>query len=553
MFRLSTYVLPKSLLIQSALGLAFLLAFAVSASAQLIRVEAGASDMVPTAGGSVSIQGPGYEGYLGAGTLDGVFRLGTYAKTAIGSYQLTAGDQTLSFNLPTDIFGGGQYVTTRGVGVTLPGHDHVFVFAGTTTVGVGTPLFQAFQAQTVMGAIFIDKKVTENFHFYSRNIISHQQTWIEGFDWQVRSWLKTELSAGMGSNKPYFAASVDAGRNWYEIKAGYIAAGSGFRRITTPSLFASEPDRENVLVTVKPYSSLVLTAGHENFLAPQGSLTGPYQRASVDQLQTSFDLAKFRLGAGLFESHGPSGLNVADGFTVSRDFLRNMGGSVSYYKNLTGPRPRVSILTSTVHETISPKLSLMQILNRTQGNTTFLFGGSYTTNRLSVSVDYQTQYIPFLANPLVTGIGVSLHVKLWRGVQVNGDTFRSPDGKLRYTASLSSLLTPNLHFAGDNEKRTPKFGDYIVHGHVRNESGSPVEGAAVLVGDQTVFSNAAGEFLLRVNKKQQMALTVLTEEFISPLRFVVVSAPAAVTAAPEDSATDVQIVLRPVTNTLRKP
>src|ERR1700692_3164720 len=113
--------LAKSLFVRSTLGLVFLLVSAVSASAQLIRVEAGASDMVPTVGGSVSIQGRGYEGYLGAGTVDGVFRVGTSAQNPFSSYQFTAGDQTLSFNLPTDAFGGGQYLTTRGVGATLPG------------------------------------------------------------------------------------------------------------------------------------------------------------------------------------------------------------------------------------------------------------------------------------------------------------------------------------------------------------------------------------------------------------------------------------------------
>jgi hypothetical protein len=226
-------------------------------------------------------------------------------------------------------------------------------------------------------------------------------------------------------------------------------------------------------------------------------------------------------------------------------------GSVSYYQNLSGPRPHLTYLISTVRETISPKITLLQVINRTQGNTNVLFGGSYTTNRLSVSVDYQTLYMPFLANPLVTGIGVTLQLKLWGGIQVNGDTFRSPDGKLRYTGSLSTLLTPNLHLAKDGEKRAPKFGDYVIRGQVRSERGSPVEGAAILLGDQTVFSNAAGEFLLRLNKPQQVALTVLPEEFLTPLHFTVVSAPSTVTAASEESATDVLIVLHPIANNLR--
>ena len=480
--------------------------------------------------------------------LAGAFRLGTYAKTTFDSYQLTAGDQNLAFQLPTDLFGGSQYITTRGLGVTLPGESRVFIFAGATTLGAGTPLFQAFQSQTPLGMVFIDKAVTDTFHFYSRNILSQQQTWIQGFDWRPQHWLKTGLSAGAGSNKPYFAASLDATRNWFEVKAGYIQASSGFRRITTPSLFAAEPDRENILVTVKPYSSIVLTAGHENFLAPQGNLNAPFQRASVDQLQSSFDVARFRLGAGLFESRGPSGIrNVADGFTISRSITRNIDASASYYQSLSGPGPRSSYIISTVRENISPKLSLLQVVNRTQGNTTFLFGGSYTVNRFSVSVDYQTLYMPFLANPLVTGIGVSLHVKLWGGFQLNGQTFRSPEGKLRYTASGSTLLTPNFRLA-NNEKQAPKMGGYIVRGHVCDERGSPTGGAAIQIGEQTVFSNEAGEFFLRRVKPEHLAVTVVAQEFLTPLQFTVVAAPPTVTAAAEDSATDVVIVLRPVVN-----
>jgi hypothetical protein len=242
---------------------------------------------------------------------------------------------------------------------------------------------------------------------------------------------------------------------------------------------------------------------------------------------------------------------VSDGFTVSRSITRKVDGSVSYYHNLSGPRPRATYLISTVRETISPKISLLQVINRTPGNTSFLFGGSYITNRVSVSVDYQTVYNPFLANPLVTGVGVTLQLKLWGGFQVNANTFRSPDGKLRYTGSLSTLMTPNLHLSRGDEKPAPKFGDYIVRGQVRNERGSPVEGAAILLGDRTVFSNGAGEFLLRLDKPQQMPLTVLVEEFLSPLHFTVVSAPSTVVATPEKSATDVLIVLRPVTNNLR--
>jgi hypothetical protein len=54
-----------------------------------------------------------------------------------------------------------------------------------------------------------------------------------------------------------------------------------------------------------------------------------------------------------------------------------------------------------------------------------------------------------------------------------------------------------------------------------------------------------------LKKAKPLAFTVVPEEFLTPLHFTVVSAPAQVVAAPEDLATDNLIVLRPVTNNRR--
>jgi hypothetical protein len=109
------------------------------------------------------------------------------------------------------------------------------------------------------------------------------------------------------------------------------------------------------------------------------------------------------------------------------------------------------------------------------------------------------------------------------------------------------LLTTSLRPA-EGAGKVVKLGSYVVRGHVRDAGGAPIEGAAIHIGEQTVYSNAAGEFLLRLSKPEHLALTVLPEEFLTPLNFTVVSAPPTVTAQPEDSATDILIVLRAATN-----
>jgi hypothetical protein len=531
-----------------------LVTFFVPGRAQVIRVEAGASDLVPSQGGSISFQGPNYEGYLGAGELNGAFRLGSSVKTSIDSYQFAFGDQTIQFGLPTDILGGNQYFLTRGAGATVPvGNATVFLFGGATTVGAGGPLFQAFQIETPLGMVFFEKPLSDKLHFFSRNVFSSRQSFIQGFDWRPRKWFKTALSGGTGSNKPYAAAAADVDRDWFKLKTAFIGVSDGFRRVTTPTLYAAEPDRENVVATIKPIpaSSLVLTAGHENFVAPPvNNLNAPFARARVDQLQSSYDWAQFRLGAGIFESRGPLGRNVSDAFSVARSIGRNVEAGASYYETISGPAPHTGQLVGTVRETISPKISLLQVVNRidgaaVQGNTNFLFGGSYTVNRMAVSVDYQTVYMPFLKNPVVTGIGVNMNLKLWGNFQLHGQSFRSPDGRLRYTASLSTLLVGS----GQGQRagrETFKMPGWIVRGHVRDESGAPIEGAALRIGNEVVYTNAAGEFMAREQHAASLPLQVVLEQFLNPLPFTVVSAPATVLPGPEPSRADVTIVLRAV-------
>jgi hypothetical protein len=518
--------------------------FPAALSAQVIKVEAGASDILPSQGGSIHIEGENYQGYVGAGDIDGVFRFGSYLNTSWERYKFTLGDQTSVIGLPTDIFGSRQYFVTRGGAVSgqISGKKF-YVFGGTTALAIGSQFFQAATSQVPVGMFFFDIPLSDTLTFYSRNVFSHQQTSIEALDWHPHKWLDTAFSAGIGGNKPYLATTFDVNRDWLDVKAGYIIAGNQFRRITTPSVFTTEPDRENLLVTIKPASNLTLIAGHQNLLQPQVDFNAPFLRATVDQGQADYTVAKFHLGAGLFQSHSSSFHNRSEDFSVYRPITRNIEGGVNYFRSLSGPAS--SNLAGTMREKITQKLSLLQVVSRSQGNTTILFGGSYTANRFAVNVDYQDLYLPFLPNnPFTHSLTVSLKLKLWGNVQVNGDTFRSSDGRLRYSASASTLLVHNFQHGASPE--TFNFPKYVVRGHVRDEAGTPIEGAALRIGDQVVYTNAFGEFILRQTKAGPLRFEVVLPEFMNALSFRVVTAPASVTAEPEDSASDVLVVLSPV-------
>ncbi len=529
----------------AALILGLFAGFVSPLHAQVITIGGGVSDMVPAEGGSIGFEGPKFSSYFGLGELGGVFGMGTYLKTTIGSEQVAIGDQPIIFDLPTDIFAANHYFLTRGIGVTAKrGRANIFIFAGGTAEASGTQFFQTAKMDSRAGMVFTDFPVSSSLHFYSKTVISRQLTTIQSLDWRPRKWFRTGVSAGVGSNQPYFAATSNVDKNWLSLSAGYYSASDHFRRVTAPSVYASEVDRENILAVIKPTSSAILTLGHQNFLQPQSTdPSAPYLRASVNQAQGSFDVAGFQLGAGIFQSHSTVASNAAEAFSAARQITNIVGFGVTYFRTISGPVPSISNLSTSIRETLSPKLSLLQVVNYSQGHANIQFGGSYVNNRLAVNVDYQTLYMPFLVNPFSQGISISLRVRLFRSTQWNVQTFRSADGHLRYTTSADTLMTPRFGVVGSHGEDEFKHLRYMVRGHVQDETGQPVEGAAIRIGEQLVFTNSDGEFFVRRNKATAIALEVVLTEFLNSAPFHLISAPASVKAFPEASAPDILIVL----------
>jgi hypothetical protein len=535
----------RSTLSVAALILGLFVGFVSPLHAQVITIGGGVSNLVPAEGGSIGFEGPNFSSYLGLGELGGVFGMGTYLKTIIGSEPVTIGDQPIIFDLPTDIFSTNHYFLTRGIGLTAKrGKANLFVFAGGTAVASGTQFFQTAKMDSRAGMIFTDFPLSSSLHFYSKTVISGQLTSIQSLDWRSRKWIRTGIAAGVGSNQPYFAATSNVDKNWLSLSAGYYSASDHFRRVTAPSVYASEVDRENILAVIKPTSSAILTLGHQNFLQPQGTDTSaPYLRATVNQAQGSFDVAEFQLGAGIFQSHSTVASNAAEAFSAARQITNSVGFGVTYFRTISGPVPSISNLSTSIRETLSPKLSLLQVVNYSQGRANIQFGGSYVINRLAVNVDYQTLYMPFLINPFSQGISISLRVRLIKSMQWNVQTFRSGDGHLRYTTSADTLLTTRLGAIGSNGEDALKHLRYLVRGHVQDESGQPVEGAAIRIGEQLVFTNSDGEFFVRRGKAGAIALEVVLTEFLNSAPFHLVSAPTSVKAYLEPTAPDIQIVL----------
>jgi hypothetical protein len=537
--------LSTSLALAAAFGLLWL-GCAPLCRAQLITVGGGSSDLYDANGASIQVQSGNYQGYLGAGELGGNFLLGTRASTKLYGGTLSAGDEPITLDLPTDIFNTNQYLLARGASFSTQRRGYnLMVFGGATAVGGGTPFFQAATADTPAGMVFVDKAVSDRLHFYSREVFSEQLTSINGFNFQLTPGITLGAAAGVGSNQGYGATSLEMKLTWLELKAAYIGAGDRFRRVIVQQPINSEYTGANVLATVKPHRGVVIVAGHQNLLQPQYDTSLPFVRATVNQLQGGFDFRQFHWGGGLFQSFLQGQETTGEALWADRPVTHWLDTGINYFRSHSQADNQVtSMISGILRETLSPRLSLLQIIGSSQGQTTVSFGGNYFSNHFTVGVDYQTVYVPFLAQPFKQGMAVTLQLRPFGGIELDGQSFLGPDGKTRYTASGSSIVSGASRFFGINGSSGYRLPRYVVRGRVVDEKGNAIPGAAVRVDGQVLLTNAAGEFFVREKRGGTYPLKVSFDDFVNPLPYQVVSCPATVTAMREEVATEVLVTLR---------
>lgn len=516
------------------------------AEAQVFRVQGGTSTLLNAEGGSVEFKAPHYDGNVGLGFFDGRFESGAEARYQLHGYTVLAGDESVPFTLPTDVFDSTHYFSARGMGATRKDAQNGFyAFAGTTSTWLGTGFFNAATSNDPVGMFFYERKVNERLKLFSRDILSRRQTFLQGVEYRPRRWLRSSLTGGTGSNQKYFAAAIDAETERLAFKASYGIAGDRFRRVTVISPMSSEVDKGNVQMLYKPTDFVTITTGHQNILEPltQG---GPMQQASVNQVSTDFHVEKFYFGTGLFTSNTSGGSTQGTNLYVGRRIGRRFEVNTNWFQSKPKSGESSTILSGTVRENFSSRFSLLQLISRTDGQTTFALGGDFTSNRLFLRADYQNVYLPFRPDrPFEQALALNVALRVAGPWQVTAASNVAPDGHLRYSFGASTYL---YRFRGmmTAQPETFSIAKYLVQGMVKDDHGVPVEGAALHIGKQVVYSDSSGRFLLRSSKRGPFPLSVAPEEFITNGIYEAVSGPTEVKAETEDNATDLELVVRRV-------
>jgi hypothetical protein len=145
-------------------------------------------------------------------------------------------------------------------------------------------------------------------------------------------------------------------------------------------------------------------------------------------------------------------------------------------------------------------------------------------------------------NPFRSALNLTARLQLGK-YSTSVGTYVQPDGSVDYSASGRTFLYMGSFGGMQPQQLGGRMSQYVVRGTVRDEEGNPVEGAAIEIGAEVVFTNSTGLFFHRLGRPGRSPVKVLTAEFLLPGQWEVLSAPADAVAGSERSP-GIEIILR---------
>jgi len=514
--------------------------------AQVVELLGGTSTLYQSTGGTVSVHSGSYTASAGAGTVAGQFVGGAQVVKATERARYILGSDNIPFDLPTDIFDSGHYLTALGAGVkTKWSNAKVYAFAGETSTSFNSPFFIGTQPAAPAGILFITGKVSPEWTATTRIIVSQRVTVLHSFGWDSGAGTQIAFTGGLGAYQPYVAGSLALNRNWIDLKAAYYESGSQFRRANVQTPLTSEPDRDNVLVTIRPTKDFSFGGGRQNYLTPvPGSQNNV--RSSVNQASASYQIAGTALSAMVFQStYGDSG-DLAMVYSASRDITPHCHVQASYLVSRPDDSSTTDSFVTNVEEILSPRLTISQSINTSNGQSTVGFGGSFLSNFATLSAEYQTYYVPARVEaPFEQALIVNAEVHLFGRLTLSGGTFVGADGKLLYTTEAQGAVSRE-QAGGSGASQHYSMGGLMVRGRVMDLTGQPVVGAALLVDQLAVYSDSDGYFFVRERKPHTHPLTVLVDQFLNGGNYRVVSAPAAAQSSANENQLNAMVIVEKI-------
>lgn len=520
-----------------------LLALPAGARAQtVVEVQGGGSSLNHGYGATANFWKSDVDGWIGLGYLNG-FRAGAFLRKSLGRDTLGVGNNALILQLPTDVFTPGFNLLVQGVSFS-GGTDRwsYMGFGGASSDGLSAPTFQATNIQQPLGAFFTQGLVSPTVRLTATTLISQRQTILPGIQWQPVPDLTTALVAGIGSNRPYTASSVLWRRGPLGVKASYGWNPRRFRRAPVATPNQTEVERENISITYDLGSRFSVGVGRQNYVQDSADSKLPV-RARGNTAFAGGVVANTRLTAGIYDSRSQGISNLSSYMAVGRELAPWLDAELFALQSRPEGRSATTTPIANLRWRVTSRLGLSQQISWNGDRPTILFGASLMTPIGDFAADYQIVHQPFKPfNPFRSALNLTARLQLGK-YSTSVGTYVQPDGSVDYSASGRTFLYMGSFGGMQPQELGGRMSRFVVQGTVKDEAGNPVEGAAIEIGGNVVFTNSTGQFFHRLGRPGRSSVKVLTAEFLLPGQWEVVRAPVDAIAGSE-TAPGIEIILR---------
>ena len=508
----------------------------------VVEVQGGGSSLNDGYGATANFWRSSVDGWIGLGYLNG-FRAGAFLRKSLGRDTLGVGNNALIMQLPTDVFTPGFNLLVQGVSFS-GGNDRwsYMAFGGASSDGLSAPTFQATSIQQPLGAFFTQRRVAPTVRLTATTLFSQRQTILPGIQWQPLPDLTTAFVAGIGSGRPYAASSVLLRQGPLGVKASYGWNPRRFRRAPVATPNQTEVDRENVTVTYDLGSQFSVGVGRQNYVQDSADSKLPV-RATGNTAFAGGVWADTRLTAGIYDSQSEGISNLSSYMAVGRELTRWLDAELFVLQSRPVGRAVTTTPIANLRWRVTSRLGLSQQISWHDKRPTILFGASLMTPIGDFAADYQIVHQPFQPfNPFRSALNLTARLQLGK-YSTSVGTYVQPDGSVDYSASGRTFLYMGTFGGMQPQQVGGRMARYVVRGMVREEDGTPVEGAAIEIGGEVVFTNSTGQFFHRLGRPGRSAVKVLTAEFLLPGQWEVVAAPSDAIAGSENER-GIEIILR---------
>jgi hypothetical protein len=532
---------PRALTLASAL----LVASARLGAQSVVQVEGGGNSMAGGYGSRIQLWSGSFEGWLGAGYSRG-WKLGFFAKRPFGLDTLRAGFDVQPVSFATDLFSSGSYLLTQGASwrhLAKKGKLDATLFAGASGNGMGAPFVNTARADKPLGMLTVGYRPTHSLFLQSHLAAARTQTLLETASWTSPDLVHTfAATGGFGSNKPYGAFTWRAVSEYAEVRAGYTEFARGFQRVDAPVPNIGEPYRENLVLTLRAPKRASLSFAHENFRQNDTSAAAA-SSAALDQLLGNLTLYGVTVGSGVFQTRTPLGRTVSTFSSVNRALPYGANASLLYFQTFRRGFDPIRTVQAELRERVTRSLSVSQVFSKTGRDVSAGLGGRFQRGFTTLALDYQNFYVPLREpNPFMRALTMTVRLQIGNsGININ--SILDPFGHVTYSASGNTYLYVGETAIGAQPLRV-SMEQFLIRGVVVDQSGAPVDGAAMKIGGAITTTNSKGEFFVRARNRRPVALRVSFDDFLAAGSYEVLSAPDSVTPAVESESVPVRIVLR---------